>query len=141
MWRCKSVPRTNFLTYITPKDPIIPRAFHGLWQLIFEFDGKIRNTLAPVDHIGRHDCLGGTCIDASRTRTTVIGSGRIVIQFKIDDEFGYKIVRACFLGNKIGIFTDPTESAFGCPSFVQDWRRIDKSTSVNGTDFGLYTVQ
>ncbi len=72
----KTIPRTDFLTDVTTKDPILKIRLKGCWKLIFEFYGKIGNALGAVHLIGR-DGLGGAGINAAGTSSTEVFNGAI----------------------------------------------------------------
>ncbi len=127
----KSVPGANVLAYIAAKDPVIKMALIRRRDLIFEFNGKIGNTLAPIHHIGLYYGLCGAGIYAGGTTAAVVHNGMVVGQVQVYDEFGNKVKRPELLGEQIAVLPYPAKATPGRPHFIKHRRRIYKNTAMD----------
>ena len=80
-----TIPRADFLTDVTPEHPILHLAMDRFWDRPAKLNREIADALAPVDHIGPDDRVGGTRVNAARARATMIRNRRIGLELEVED--------------------------------------------------------
>ncbi len=84
---CESIPRADHLADVAAEYPISHLVTQINGNLIFQFDGEIRNAASRVNGAVRKDAVGGAGFDAERAGTAMVGDkGRIGFEREVEQD-------------------------------------------------------
>lgn len=132
----EAVPGAYILTGVATEEPVVELILHVRRdQLLFQFDGKIRDTLAAIDHLIIEDGVGGTGVYTLTAGAAIILRKRIVVyQRQVGDEGGDEEERTRLFGKQVAVAANPPDTAFLRPGPFQHGSRIDKTSSLHFAD-------
>ena len=133
----ESVPGAYVLTSITTKHPVVPLSLHLIrYQLIFQFNGKIADTLAAINYFIGQDGISRASINTlSASAAIIFYQGTIIGKRYIHHQRSNKEKRTLFAVNQISVLTHPAQSTFNGPATFQHRSGINQSSALYVADF------
>src|SRR5688500_7818695 len=127
---CKSIPGADHLANVASESPIADQRAQVGWDIVFEFDGEIRNAAFGIECAVGEDALSGAGGDAARACATMISDHRKVwFESQVKQDLGKQKVGALFWINETGVFADPPDAG-----------ALGEITFKDGTGIGVIAV-
>jgi len=121
----ESIPRADHLADVASEDP--PPNFVAQFQrdIVFEFDGEVRDATRRVEGAIGENATGGAGSDAARARAAVIGDERRVgFEREIEKNLGEQKIRALLRMDEAGVFADPADTGALGEITLKDGTRV-----------------
>ena len=120
-----------FLADIASEDKTVhfmcPFLRNGMFR--FPLDGEAGEAAAGIEQAGRHQCAGGTGIQAEAAAAAAVPGRDIGGQCDVDDQFAENHPRAHTGGDDEAVFALPADAGALCPDLFQNRRGIHKSAA------------
>src|SRR5438132_5910583 len=126
-----SVPRTDFLAYVTAEQPIPGRFTQVSWNRATQLDGEITDTAPGIELTRSGKGLRRTGIQAGGAGTAVTGLvSRIRLQVDVKQESTDEEVATQPPVEQHGIFAEPTETRPPCKIALQERRGVHDAATL-----------
>jgi hypothetical protein len=119
------VPWADHLADVASESPIPHLIAEFNRNVIFEFDGEIRDAACRVECSVWQDAISGAGLDAACACAAMVGDERqIRFEFEIEQDFRYKKIRTNLGVDKAGIFADPSDARLLRKIAFEDWAGV-----------------
>jgi hypothetical protein len=123
--------RTNLETNVAAKNPVADERFEQFWNFTFVLNRKIGDAAPGVDPAIHPNGLCRTFVDADPAGSATSDKGNVRLKLQISHELREKEPRPEFWTQKLGLFSNETESGFFGEGTLKEGFRIHTNFGTN----------